>query len=277
VARITLGLATSHGPMLSVRPETWPERVKADRANPQHFFKGKTYTFDQLVAVRKAEHLYQQVSLDVFRERHARCQQAIRTLADIFEAHKPDVAVVVGNDQMEVFTKENFDVTQLTRLTTGEIGSNAVPHAWGFVYRRIMRDKVVPHVPVFVNTFYPPNQPPGVRCFDFGARHRPIDRVMGWERDSRGDRFGRPDALGSRRILRPRGTRSIEDGRHLPGWNIGNQKLDHSSRGYGRDQAPDEHRRLRAVLPVGGRDWECDGVYILAVAGANNVLDSSYF
>src|SRR5262245_6324649 len=42
VASITLELGTSHGPMLSVRPDTWPERVKADRANPQHFFKGKT-------------------------------------------------------------------------------------------------------------------------------------------------------------------------------------------------------------------------------------------
>src|SRR5262249_41934639 len=93
VPRITLGLATSHGPMLSVRPETWPERVKADRANPQHFFKGKTYTFDELVAVRKAEQLGEQVSLEIFRERHARCRQAIHTLADIFEANKADVAV----------------------------------------------------------------------------------------------------------------------------------------------------------------------------------------
>jgi len=32
----------------------------------------------------------------------------------------------------------------------------------------LMRDKVVPHVPVFVNTFYPPNQPSAARCFEFG-------------------------------------------------------------------------------------------------------------
>jgi hypothetical protein len=63
---------------------------------------------------------------------------------------------------------DGFDVSQLTRLTTGEIGSNAVPHAWGFVYRRIMRDEVIPHVPVFINTFYPPNQPSASRCFAFG-------------------------------------------------------------------------------------------------------------
>jgi len=230
VARITLGLGTSHGPMLSIAPELWPERVKADRANPRHFFQGKTFTFDELVALRKPEKLAEQCTPEVCRERHARCQQAIRKVGDIFEANRPDIAVVVGNDQMEVFTSEHvpafavfwgdfvegiprtpeflaklppgigaaeldrtpseytqyptlpdvgrhiiesamrddFDVAQMTKLTTGEIGSNAVPHAWGFVYRRIMRDKVVPHVPVFVNTFYPPNQPSARRCFNFG-------------------------------------------------------------------------------------------------------------
>ena len=63
----------------------------------------------------------------------------------------------------------------------GEIGVNSAPHAYGFVYRRVMRDKVVPHVPVFVNTFYPPNQPPAGRCFEFG---RALARaIAAWPRD----------------------------------------------------------------------------------------------
>ncbi len=216
--------------MLSIAPELWPERVKADRVNPQHFYQGKTFTFDELVTLRRAENLAAQCTPEVCRERYRRCQQAIGKLGDVFDANRPDVAVVVGNDQMEVFTAEHvpvfaifwgafvegiprtpeflaklqpgiaaaemdrtpteytkyptlpglgrhiienaihdgFDVAQMTRLTTGEIGSNAVPHAWGFVYRRIMRDTVVPHVPVFVNAFYPPNQPTALRCFNFG-------------------------------------------------------------------------------------------------------------
>jgi hypothetical protein len=243
VARIILGIGTSHGPMLSIAPEIWPERVKADRSNPQHFYQGKTYTFDELVALRKPEGLAEQCTPEECRERHTRCQKAIRKLGDVLESSRPDVAVVVGNDQMEVFTSEHvpafavfwgdfvegiprtaeflaklppgiasaeadrtpaqytqyptlpglgrriieraihdgFDVAQLTRLTTGEIGSNAVPHAWGFVYRRIMRDKVAPHVPVFVNTFYPPNQPTAARCFNFG---RTIGRaISSWSSD----------------------------------------------------------------------------------------------
>ena len=230
MARITFGLGTSHGPMLSIPPEYWADRVSADRENPQHFFKGNTYTFEELVELQRPERLAGQIAPEVCRERHLRCQNAIGELGDFFEKHRPDVAVVVGNDQMEIFNSDHvpafavfwgdyveghprspeflaklnrgvaraeadrtppvytqypcspalgrhmiesvvsrgFDVAQLKRLTVGELGVNSAPHAFGFVYRRIMRDKVVPHVPVFVNTFYPPNQPPAGRCFQFG-------------------------------------------------------------------------------------------------------------
>jgi len=230
VARIAFGLGTSHGPMLSIPWEYWGDRVSADRENPKHFFKGKTYTFDQMVEQQRSEGLAEQITPEVCATRHARCQGAIRELADFFEQHRPDVAVVVGNDQMEVFTGDHvpafavfwgeyveghprtpeflaklnravaraeadrtpsvytqypclpglgrhmiekmmadgFDVAQLKKLGVGEIGVNSAPHAYGFVYRRLMRDKVVPHVPVFVNTFYPPNQPSAARCFEFG-------------------------------------------------------------------------------------------------------------
>jgi AcrR family transcriptional regulator len=243
MAHIRFGLATSHGPMLSIPPEYWVDRVSADRENPRHFFKGKTYTFDQMVELRRGERLADQITPEVSRARHERCQNSIRRLADFFDEHRPDVAVVIGNDQMEVFTGdhvpalaifwgdyveghprtpeflaklnrgvaraeadrtpavytqypclpalgkhmiegaigEGFDVAQLRRLPVGEIGVNSAPHAYGFVYRRIMRDKVVPHVPVFVNTFYPPNQPPVARCFAFG---RALARaVASWPED----------------------------------------------------------------------------------------------
>jgi hypothetical protein len=231
--------------MLSVPPEAWTERVPADRANPKHFYQGKTYTFEQMAELQKPLGLAALLTPDTFRERHARCQKAICELGDIFEQSKPDVAIVVGNDQMEIFTSDHvpalavfwgdyiegvprspeflaslppgvaraeldrtpsvytqypgfpalgrhlvekvitddFDVAQLTRLPTGAIGSNAAPHAYGFVYRRLMRDKVIPHVPVFVNTFYPPNQPPAARCYAFGQAL--ARAVASWPEDSK--------------------------------------------------------------------------------------------
>jgi 3-O-methylgallate 3,4-dioxygenase len=243
MAKITFGIGTSHGPMLSISPEYWQGRVSFDQ-QARHFYQGKTYSFDEMVALRRDACLAEQITPEVMLERHHRNQNAIRQLADYFDQHRPDIAVVVGNDQMEVFTDqhvpafavfwgdhveghprspeflaklnpavaraeadrtpavhtdypcspelgkhviesviaEGFDVSQLTKLPTGEIGSNAVPHAYGFVYRRIMRDKVPLQVPVFVNTFYPPNQPPAGRCFQFG---RALARaIQSWPGDT---------------------------------------------------------------------------------------------
>ena len=45
---------------------------------------------------------------------------------------------------------------------------SGLPHAYGFVYRRIMQENVVPAVPIFINTFYPPNQPSVRRCLALG-------------------------------------------------------------------------------------------------------------
>ena len=235
VARIVLGLGCSHGPMLSIAPEYWPDRVLADRANPQHFYNGKTYTFDQLAELRRGENLVEQAKPDCRQKRWACCQKAITKLGDIwvgdvYAPNPPGIAVIVGNDQMEIFKSDHvpafaifwgeyvegiprtrefldklppgiaraeldrtpsvytrypcvrelgkhmirramhdgFDPAQLTKLPEGEIGSSAVPHAFGFIYRRVMRDRVPHQVPVFVNTFYPPNQPTAARCFHFG-------------------------------------------------------------------------------------------------------------
>ncbi|HZJ03029.1 MAG TPA: hypothetical protein VFE20_04985 [Thermoleophilia bacterium] len=63
---------------------------------------------------------------------------------------------------------DGFDVAASERLPAGRDDNHGIPHGWGFVYRQIMCDDVVPNVPVFLNTFYPPNQPPVQRCYDFG-------------------------------------------------------------------------------------------------------------
>jgi hypothetical protein len=230
MAHITLGLATSHGPMLSVPWKNWVDRVSADRANAKHFYQGRTYTFDEMTELHRSRELSKLLTAEEMAARHARCQKAIRELGDVLVGRKPHVAVFIGNDQMEIFTPDHvpafaifwgsymegiprtqefleslppgiaqaeldrtpavytkyptrpdmgrhlieqaiardFDVSQLAKLTTGSVGSNAAPHAFGFVYRRVMRDNVTPHVPVFVNTFYPPNQPTAARCYAFG-------------------------------------------------------------------------------------------------------------
>ena len=45
-------------------------------------------------------------------------------------------------------------------------------HAFGFVHNRLLNGTIVPVVPVFLNTYYPPNQPTPGRCYKLGQAIR---------------------------------------------------------------------------------------------------------
>jgi len=73
---------------------------------------------------------------------------------------------------------DGFDVAAMRHLPGG-----LTPHAFGFVYRQIMSDRVIPSVPVFVNTFYPPNQPTVGRCDVFGRAL--VRAIQSWQSSAR--------------------------------------------------------------------------------------------
>jgi len=69
---------------------------------------------------------------------------------------------------IEQLMERGFDVSQARRLgrTHGE------GHAFGFVHRRMMNDRVIPIVPIAINTYFPPNQPRPHRCYQLGQAIR---------------------------------------------------------------------------------------------------------
>jgi hypothetical protein len=239
MAEIVLGVATSHGPMLSTPPEQWGLRAKADRRHRQHVFRGKTYDFEGLVRERGVS-FEKEIGLEVWRSRHAQCQRALDDLARKVETAAPGVAILVGNDQREIFgedltpaialyrgarienvpstaeeraqmgpgiaiaeeghcpkdgatydgapefaahlirslMKDEFDVAQSSSL-----GGCGIPHAYGFLYRRLMKDSPPPTVPVILNVGYPDNRPSLGRCLSLG---RALGRaVESWDRADR--------------------------------------------------------------------------------------------
>ena len=101
MARITLGMCTTHGPILNTTPEQWMLRVPFDHKT-RHWFRNKEYSFDDLVELRKHENFAAQITLEERTRRHAVCQQGVARLAEIWEKEKPDVAVILGNDQREL-------------------------------------------------------------------------------------------------------------------------------------------------------------------------------
>jgi hypothetical protein len=231
MAKIVLGIGASHGPLLATPPDMWGQRVEADKRNPALVYRDGTFKFDELAELRARENIAAQLELPVKQARYDACQRAMDEMARAFKAARPDVVVIVGNDQMEVFEETNiptfavcfgdsvdnvpfseeqkkklppgiaiaepnhhgrtaetypghpplarhlierlmasdFDIAALARLPNSPSShTTGLPHAYGFVYRRIIRENVVPAVPIFINTFYPPNQPSVQRCLALG-------------------------------------------------------------------------------------------------------------
>jgi 3-O-methylgallate 3,4-dioxygenase len=64
--------------------------------------------------------------------------------------------------------EREIDVSTSKKLPPGE----GEGHAFGFIHKRLMTDVVTPMIPVFLNTYYPPNQPTPKRCYDIGVAMR---------------------------------------------------------------------------------------------------------
>lgn len=239
MAEIVLGIGTSHGPMLVTETETWGSRVPADK-QMKHAWKGREWSFDELVLARAGSGVVEQANKQVWDQRQVQCQANIEQLANIFDEAKIDVAVIIGNDQNEIYrntlnpafgvhygpkiTNYEFSKERLKELPPGievslpgyipaggadyegcpelalkiieqaihdefdlaamsDLPRPETPHAWGFIYRRIMRDKPCPSVIVTVNTFFPPNQPSMRRCYKFGQSI--LEAIRAWDRDLR--------------------------------------------------------------------------------------------
>ena len=238
MARIVLGIGTSHSPLISTPPELWSEHARFDRELLPLLGKdGQYHPYAELLA-QAGDTFAEQVALEVFQAKHERCQTALATLADAFAAAEPDVAIIVGDDQQEQFSDENmpamcvywgdtilnaprvipegvppsivasawafgtqerlfpvaadFGKHVITSLIDDEFDiahakklgkRHGVGHAFSFVYNRIMGGHVPPHVPILLNTYYPPNQPTPKRCYALGQAIRRA--VEAWPQDVR--------------------------------------------------------------------------------------------
>ena len=102
----------------------------------------------------------------------------------------------------------DFDVSHSKRLGR-EHGEG---HAFGFVHRRLMPNRVTPIVPVALNTYFPPNQPRPKRCYDLGRAIAEAVRAGGGGA-RRHSRLGGAVAFHRRRGARPRPARRLREER----------------------------------------------------------------
>ena len=250
MAKIILGIGCAHTPQLHTPADKWEIRAERDKTDGvPMWFNGERMKYAEVEALRKHLDLESQTGMETRQERLTKSYEAIDRLSEIFAAASPDVAVIFGNDQAEMFLNdikpaftimgcpefENMprtdeqkgrlppgiaiaDVGHLpddeTRVFPGHpelaehIARHAIenefdvayshrqfhpdpaksqvggmPHSYGFIYKQIFRDNVVPHVPIDTNTFFPPNQPPAQRCHKLGLLVG--EAIRSWDEDLR--------------------------------------------------------------------------------------------
>ncbi|MFM9971518.1 MAG: protocatechuate 3,4-dioxygenase [Burkholderiales bacterium] len=94
---------SSHAPQLAMPPETWELRADVDRKRNRHAYRDGTYSYQELVDMRRNAYLIEQNQEASRVANFQRCQVALDTLADKFAAVNPDVLVLIGDDQHEWF------------------------------------------------------------------------------------------------------------------------------------------------------------------------------
>lgn len=234
MARIVLGLGTSHTPLLTLDSDEWQHRANVDYANPKlNLSDGRRINYAQLLA-ETGPRFEEAARPEELQRKAALCEAALDRLADALEAAAPDVVIIVGDDQGELFGPANqpafaichadeltttgiygrdsvpdwmrkvgrgylmdarhalpgaaafsvqlieglvdkgIDVATVAHTGTGEDAKAGLGHAFGFVVKRLFRQRAIPMVPILLNTYFPPNVPSAARCHDIGIALRQV-------------------------------------------------------------------------------------------------------
>ena len=142
MAAIVLGLGTSHSPMLSLPGDMWGEYAARDKGNPMllSLDDGSTKTYEELLAAADPA-IATRLTPEIFQAQYEACQKGIIALEDAMNEANPDVVVIVGDDQEELFFEDNMPMFSIywgesMRLIPRQTGESAPPivrdSAWGY-------------------------------------------------------------------------------------------------------------------------------------------------
>jgi len=153
MARIVLGAGSSHTPLLSLPAEEWGHRAAVDYANPRlNLSDGRFVSYGELLAEVGDRHAAD-ASVESLRRQAALCQTALDRLADALERAAPDVVVIVGDDQEELFGPANQPAVAIFYgedvVTSSRFGADELPDWMQVVGRGYLMDHahVLPGAP----------------------------------------------------------------------------------------------------------------------------------
>lgn len=108
MAQIVLGIGCSHSPILVLDGEDWVHRARDDRHNKSLYtLDGRKLSYDELVAER-GERFTAQSDPENFPRQALAAEAALDRLEARLVEARPDVVLVIGDDQDELFGFDNM-------------------------------------------------------------------------------------------------------------------------------------------------------------------------
>lgn len=125
MARIVVCMGSSHGPMLGSPAEDLLKHADRDIHNKAHLdLTGREVSYQDLLEQADPA-IADELSSDVIARKHAACQAGIGRLSALLTDARPDVVIIVGDDQREQFREDNQPAVL---IYSGEQIANDVSH-----------------------------------------------------------------------------------------------------------------------------------------------------
>lgn len=106
MARLVIGLGSSHSPMVVTEAPMWEQRAISDHYNPDLYdLEGQHCTYEDLE--RSGARYARECDLDNLCKQAREVEASLDRLAADLEEARPDVVVIVGDDQHELFDASN--------------------------------------------------------------------------------------------------------------------------------------------------------------------------
>ena len=107
MAKLVLGVGTSHTPMLNAPAEDWPRFIDRDGVRDFLDKEGEPASYEDLL--RRAEpHVAVELTPERFAARHAEAQAGVAHLRQVLRRAELDALIVVGDDHKELYHDDNM-------------------------------------------------------------------------------------------------------------------------------------------------------------------------
>ena len=124
MAQVVIGLGTSHSPLVVTEARMWEQRAISDRSNPDLYDRdGQRCTYEDLA--RSGRRYDRESALEHLTGQSRAVQTALDRLAAELAAARPDVVMIVGDDQHELFDAGNMPAIAIF------CGDEATTHTFG--------------------------------------------------------------------------------------------------------------------------------------------------